>query len=62
MGVGCYSMRLAYPRRVRHALRTTIADAHTAQRLIVHPNKDVGAVIASGSFLHDGMVVCPCSS
>lgn len=31
-------------------------------RLVVHPNKDVGAVIASGSFLHDGMVVLPCSS
>ncbi len=37
------------------------ADTH-ARRLIVHPNKDVGAVIASGSFLHDGMVVVPCSS
>ncbi|MEM1183919.1 MAG: UbiX family flavin prenyltransferase [Planctomycetota bacterium] len=32
------------------------------QRFIAHPNKDVGAVIASGSFLHDGMVVMPCSS
>jgi len=32
------------------------------RRLIVHPNKDVGAVIASGSFLHDGMAVLPCSS
>lgn len=31
-------------------------------RLVVHPNKDVGAVIASGSFLHDGMAVLPCSS
>ena len=31
-------------------------------RLFVHPHKDVGAVIASGSFLHDGMVVIPCSS
>lgn len=31
-------------------------------RLVVHPHKDVGAVIASGSFLHDGMVVLPCSS
>ena len=30
--------------------------------LVVHPHKDVGAVIASGSFLHDGMVVLPCSS
>jgi flavin prenyltransferase len=32
------------------------------RRLIVHPHKDVGAVIASGSFLHDGMAVLPCSS
>ncbi len=40
----------------------TIADAGAAARLVVHPNKDVGAVIASGSFLHDGMVVMPCSS
>lgn len=31
-------------------------------RLFVHPNKDVGAVIASGSFLHDGMAIIPCSS
>ncbi|MGD1917062.1 MAG: UbiX family flavin prenyltransferase [Phycisphaerales bacterium] len=30
-------------------------------RLICHPNKDVGAVIASGSFRHDGMAVLPCS-
>jgi 4-hydroxy-3-polyprenylbenzoate decarboxylase len=32
------------------------------RRLVIHPNKDVGAVIASGSFLHGGMVVLPCSS
>ncbi|MEO0511436.1 MAG: UbiX family flavin prenyltransferase [Planctomycetota bacterium] len=31
-------------------------------RLVCHPNKDVGAVIASGSFLHHGMAVLPCSS
>lgn len=31
-------------------------------RLVCHPNKDVGAVIASGSFRHQGMVVLPCSS
>lgn len=40
----------------------TITDARAADRLVIHPNKDVGAVIASGSFLHDGMVVMPCSS
>jgi len=33
-----------------------------AERLIIHPNKDVGAVIASGSFLCDGMIIIPCSS
>lgn len=33
-----------------------------SSRYFIHPNKDVGAVIASGSFLHDGMVVVPCSS
>lgn len=32
------------------------------ERLFIHPHKDVGAVIASGSFIHDGMVVIPCSS
>ena len=41
------------------------ADSHAttyASRLIIHPHKDVGASIASGSFLHDGMAVLPCSS
>lgn len=32
------------------------------RHLLIHPNRDVGALIASGSFLHDGMVVMPCSS
>lgn len=31
-------------------------------KLIHHPYRDVGDVLASGSFLTDGMVVCPCSS
>lgn len=30
--------------------------------VFVHPSKDVGATIASGSFRHDGMVILPCSS
>ncbi|GAB5497607.1 MAG: UbiX family flavin prenyltransferase [Phycisphaerales bacterium] len=37
-------------------------DGSYAYKLTCHPNKDVGAVIASGSFIHDGMVVVPCSS
>jgi flavin prenyltransferase len=39
-----------------------LARAAAERLLTVHPHKDVGAVIASGSFLHDGMVVLPCSS
>jgi len=31
-------------------------------RLTIHPYKDVGDVLASGSFRTDGMIVCPCSS
>lgn len=30
--------------------------------LHLHPYRDVGASIASGSFQHDGMVIVPCSS
>lgn len=46
------------------ALCPHLADASPAyaERLAVHPHRDVGAVIASGSFLHDGMAVLPCSS
>ena len=44
-----------------HLAGSPHADTYNA-RLTLHPNKDVGAVIASGSFLHDGMVVVPCSS
>lgn len=32
------------------------------QNLVVYNNKDLGATIASGTFLHDGMIVLPCSS
>ncbi len=62
-----YGRRLLYDETgITHiefaTLCPTIADSRAAQRLIIHPSKDVGAVIASGSFLHDGMVVLPCSS
>jgi 4-hydroxy-3-polyprenylbenzoate decarboxylase len=31
-------------------------------RLVIYPHRDIGAVIASGSFKTDGMIICPCSS
>jgi 4-hydroxy-3-polyprenylbenzoate decarboxylase len=33
-----------------------------APQAVLHRHRDVGALIASGSFLTDGMVICPCSS
>lgn len=33
-----------------------------AGRIVLHNYRDVGASIASGSFLHDGMAIVPCSS
>ena len=47
-------------------LGLTDIDARTlvgqpSDRLIVHPYRDVGAVVASGSFRTNGMIVCPCS-
>lgn len=41
---------------------TTMGVSDCSDLLIVHNNKDLGATIASGTFLHDGMVVLPCSS
>jgi len=66
-----YGRRLLFDEaRVRDLRLDTLAPALAARpdadafdsRLYIHPHKDVGAVIASGSFLHDGMVVLPCSS
>jgi 4-hydroxy-3-polyprenylbenzoate decarboxylase len=62
-----YGRRLLFDEaRVTHvnfeSLCPTIPDASAAARLVIHPNKDVGAVIASGSFRHDGMAIVPCSS
>lgn len=59
-GIKAIDLASLCPKLVKGASRTQIADF--SSRLTTHPNKDVGAVIASGSFLHDGMVVIPCSS
>ncbi len=46
-------------------LKNLDPDALTAGRgelVTIYNDNDVGAAIASGSFLHDGMIVVPCSS
>jgi 4-hydroxy-3-polyprenylbenzoate decarboxylase len=40
----------------------TLAGGGDVRGLIHHQYRDVGATIASGSFIHDGMIVIPCSS
>ena len=39
-----------------------VADRAPADLVQVHRDADMGACIASGSFLHDGMAIVPCSS
>lgn len=38
------------------------AEAPGGGSVTLHNNRDIGAAIASGSFLHHGMIVAPCSS
>ncbi|MFG0292369.1 MAG: UbiX family flavin prenyltransferase, partial [Phycisphaerales bacterium JB050] len=40
----------------------TTPDQARAHGVFVHPSKDVGASLGSGSFRHDGMIILPCSS
>ncbi|MCZ6836856.1 MAG: UbiX family flavin prenyltransferase [Planctomycetota bacterium] len=45
-------------------LKTLDLDALTAghgDRVVLHNDSDLGATIASGSFLHQGMIIVPCS-
>ncbi len=43
------------------ALEQRFGDAIADKRLVFHPNADIGASIASGSYRVQGMVIVPCS-
>jgi 4-hydroxy-3-polyprenylbenzoate decarboxylase len=43
------------------ALEQRFGDAIAESRLVFHPNADIGASIASGSYRVQGMVIVPCS-
>ena len=47
--------------RWRRSLQELLQEKENRERLIYHDHRDFMAPIASGSFLTDGMVVCPCS-
>ncbi|TVQ50973.1 MAG: UbiX family flavin prenyltransferase, partial [Phycisphaerales bacterium] len=38
-----------------------VSNGH-GQHVVIHNDNDLGATPASGSFLHDGMIIVPCSS
>lgn len=46
---------------IRECTPSTLAGAVNAPRVTIHDYRDVGSKLASGSFLTDGMVICPCS-
>lgn len=43
-------------------LPVAMVGARAARLITIHPYHDIGDVLASGSFLTAGMVVCPCST
>ena len=47
---------------IRHYTAEALVGPELADRLVIHSDNDFGAVISSGSFQHDGMVILPCSS
>ncbi len=60
--VSTYGKRLLFDEL---GLKRVDPDALTSGRgelVTVYNDNDVGAAIASGSFLHDGMIIVPCSS
>lgn len=45
-----------------HAVDAVILASEATDRLFVYDFEDMGSRLASGTFLTDGMVICPCSS
>ncbi|MBP3964469.1 UbiX family flavin prenyltransferase [Paenibacillus lignilyticus] len=45
----------------QQAVTAVFHEAMEAGRLILHPNADIGASIASGSYRVEGMIIMPCS-
>ena len=47
---------------IRHFNSEALVGPELADQLVIHSDNDFGAIIASGSFQHDGMAILPCSS
>jgi 4-hydroxy-3-polyprenylbenzoate decarboxylase len=53
---------LVEERQIKNINAESLGIADRSNQLVVYSDKDLGAKIASGTFLHDGMIVLPCSS
>jgi 4-hydroxy-3-polyprenylbenzoate decarboxylase len=54
--------RLLYDELGMEALDLAVLAGTPQHNITLYNHRDIGAKIASGSFLHDGMVIVPCSS
>ena len=68
-GIECHVVVSKFGRRllfeesdVRHLSPEALVGEDLASMVTIHDNNDLGATVASGSSLHDGMVIVPCSS
>lgn len=57
-----YGKRLLFDELDISEISTMSLVGRECEELHIYSNRDVGAILASGSFITDGMVVCPCSS
>ena len=68
-GVECHVAITALGRRmlfeeleIKQATPEALVGSTHAGQVVIHGDNDFGALIASGTFQHDGMIIVPCSS
>ena len=63
LAVSTLGRRLLFEECAIHDVDATgLGVSEFSDRLFVYNNRDLGARVASGTFLHDGMIIIPCSS
>lgn len=63
LAVSTLGRRLLFEECAIHDVDATgLGVSEFSDRLFIYNNRDLGARVASGTFLHDGMIIIPCSS